>query len=113
MEYRMDMRIPLRTPVLLVSRQGHLDGETLDLSFEGAKVRLSGEPEAAVAVGETVRLHLDPERHTMSLPARVARREDGTVGLAFGQYAAPVEAYLGELIAGFLSHRQNGGQRGP
>jgi len=113
MEYRMDMRIPLRTPVLLVSRQGHMGGETLDLSFEGAKVRLSGEPEAAVAVGETVRLHLDPEHHTMSLPARVARREDGTIGLAFGPYAGPVETYLEELIAGFLSQRQSGGKSGP
>lgn len=91
MDHRLNLRIPIALPVQLLTSQCTIHGRTLDLSFEGARVRLS----TVVPLPQgTVSLCFEPGTLGINVPAMVVRCDGDDLGIMFGRYDGPADIYL-------------------
>ncbi|MGA7802694.1 MAG: PilZ domain-containing protein [Gammaproteobacteria bacterium] len=103
MEHRMDVRFPLHVPALLITNDQRLEGETLDLSFEGAGMRPApAQNFSTVQPRQPVRLQLGPGPDALELPAMIIRRDEHGIGLLFSRYTPEAEDRLAGLLTGYL-----------
>lgn len=103
MDHRLNLRIPMTLPVAIDSPQGAINGATLDISFEGVKVRLNA---AFPQAHGTVYLCFEPDTLSITVPAIAVRRDGRDMGLMFGRYDGPADVYLTNRLSDALDSRQ-------
>lgn len=99
MDNRLNVRVPIQLPVQLWTPDGVLLGATLDLSFEGTRVRLNVE---APRPQGTLQVCFEPDTVGVSVPAVAVRQEDGELGLMFGRYDGAADVYLTNRLSDAL-----------
>ncbi|MEJ2686468.1 MAG: PilZ domain-containing protein, partial [Gammaproteobacteria bacterium] len=96
MDHRLNMRIPLELPVELWTADGVISGTTVDISFEGMRVHLDADPSLPAG---TVQVCFEPNAVGVTLTAVAVRQAGLDLGLMFGRYDEPAEAYLEDRIS--------------
>lgn len=115
MDHRLNLRMEVRLPVVVLTQEGAFPGVTSDFSFEGAQVHLDREP--SLSKKRIIELRFEPEDGGVSIPAVVVRKNGTELGLMFGHYGRAVDDYLthrvSEAIDGLLQLGINKGRAGP
>lgn len=99
MDHRLNMRIALELPVQLSTADGVVCGSTVDLGFEGMRVHVEEHPSLPTG---TVQVCFEPGGVGITVPAVVVRQGGRDVGLMFGHYDGPAEAYLEDRLSAAL-----------
>lgn len=106
MDHRLNVRVPLELPVQLQIAEGTLSGTTVDLSFEGVRVRLHDDPPLPSG---RVQVCFEPDAVGISVPAFAVRQDDVDLGLMFLRYHGEAETYLTNRISEALDRAKSKG----